>query len=58
MPDLTIDVELLARALFMHVCPPGQRFDAETSWDTGQAARMSWIAYARAVATDMGWDTE
>lgn len=57
MPDLTVDVERLARALFIHVCPLGH-FDAETSWDTGAAARQSWIAYARAVATDMGWNTE
>lgn len=50
----TVDVERLARALFIHVSPLSM-FDAAASWGTGKAARPSWIAYARNVAAEMGW---
>lgn len=52
---MTVDPERLARALFIHVCPLAS-FDAAASWDEGRAARQSWIAYARNVIGEMGWE--
>lgn len=48
-----VDVERLARALFIHVCPLD--FDRVASWDSGKAARPSWIAMARNIIEEMGW---
>jgi hypothetical protein len=51
---VVVDVERLARAMFIHTCPRAT-FDAATSWDTGKAARQSWITLARNVIGEMGW---
>lgn len=50
----TVDPVALARALFIHTCPLAN-FDAATSWDTGKAARGSWLTMARNVIHEMGW---
>ncbi len=53
---MVTDVERLARALFIHLCPP-KAADYAALWDSGQAARQSWIDTARAVLTEMENDT-
>jgi hypothetical protein len=47
----------LARAMFIHVCPPIY-FDAGKSWDDGTASRQSWIDMATRVITEMGWKAD
>lgn len=50
-----LDVERLARAMFIHCCPLSD-FDAAASWDSGdsgKAARQSWIQFARNVIEEL-----
>ena len=52
MAVLTTEDGRLARALFIHYCPLSN-FDAETSWDSGKAARQPWIEMARNLIEEM-----
>jgi hypothetical protein len=56
MPE-PVDPVQLARALFIHTCPLAN-FDAAASWDSGKAARESWLTMARNVIDEMGWNAD